>query len=93
LRVNGDIRLFSDSRLEPDAVLTLDLAPGEGGLASVREGAVRIEGDGEELLPGATLVAPPVDQPRTLRLRAERPTRLVRVGHGPGHGFVRGSPA
>jgi redox-sensitive bicupin YhaK (pirin superfamily) len=94
LKVNGDIRLFTDSRLEPDAILTLDLAPGEGGVASVREGGVRIEGDGEEeLTPGSTLLVPPADDPRTLRLSAERPTRLVRVVHGPGHGFVRASPA
>lgn len=93
LKVNGDIRLFTDSRLEPDAVLMLELAPREGGVASVRDGAVRIEDGDAELTPGSTLLVPPADEPRTLRLRAERPTRLVRVVHGPGHGFVRGSPA
>jgi len=92
LEVNGDIRLFTDSRLEPDAVLNLALGPGEGGLVSVREGRVDLEGEDEGLVPGATLIAPPADDPRTLRLRAAEPTRVIRVVHGPGHGFVRGDP-
>ena len=92
MRLNGDIRLFTDSRLEPGGVLTLQLAPGEGGLASVREGRVRVEEGDEPLVPGATLVVPPVDAPRTVRLSAEEPTRLVRVIHGPGHGFVVDTP-
>jgi redox-sensitive bicupin YhaK (pirin superfamily) len=92
LRVNGDIRLFTDSRLGPDAVLAIELAPGQGGLASVRQGGVLI-GDDEELRPGGTVLLPPADTPRTLRLRAAEPTRVIRVAHGPGHGFVRGTPS
>jgi redox-sensitive bicupin YhaK (pirin superfamily) len=92
LRVNGDIRLFTDSRLDPGATLTLDPAAGEGGLASVREGAVRLGDDGERLTPGYTLVVPPADEPQTLRLRAEQPTRVLRVVNGPGYGFVREKP-
>jgi redox-sensitive bicupin YhaK (pirin superfamily) len=88
LRVNGDIRLFTDSRLEPGATVALELAAGEGGLVSVREGAVRVEGGSELLRPGSTLIAPPADRPRTLGLRAQQPTRLIRVVHGPGHGLV-----
>jgi hypothetical protein len=92
LKVNGDIRLFSDSQLETGALLTLELASGEGGLASVREGRVGLEEENEDLIPGATLLVPPADEPRTLRLRAAQPTRLIRVVHGSGHGFVRGQP-
>jgi redox-sensitive bicupin YhaK (pirin superfamily) len=92
LRVHGDIRLFTDSNLEPEAVLTLEPGPGEGGVVSVREGAVRIDKGEQELVPGATLVIPAADEPRTLRLVAIGPTRLVRVVHGPGHGLVRGTP-
>jgi redox-sensitive bicupin YhaK (pirin superfamily) len=88
LKVNGDIRLFTDSVLEPGAMLAVELGVGEGGLVSVREGGVRIGGDGTSLRPGATLILPVVDEPRTLALRAEEPTRAVRVVHGPGHGFV-----
>lgn len=92
LRVNGDIRLFTDSHLDLGAVLILELATGEGGLVSVREGGIRAEEGGEDLGRGDTLVAPPSGEPRTLRLRAEVPTRLVRVVHGPGYGLVREEP-
>jgi redox-sensitive bicupin YhaK (pirin superfamily) len=92
LRVNGDIRLFTDSHVEHAATVALAMGAGEGGVASVREGGVRVD-DRDELIPGATLVAPPADEPRAVRLRAERPTRVVRVVHGPGHGFVRVHPA
>jgi redox-sensitive bicupin YhaK (pirin superfamily) len=92
LRVNGDIRLFADSQMEPDATLTIDLGPGEGAVASVREGSVRLEDGEETLTPGHTLLLPPADEPLALRLRAEDTTRLVRVVHGPGHGFVQDAP-
>jgi redox-sensitive bicupin YhaK (pirin superfamily) len=92
LRVHGDIRLFADSTLGPDAALTLDLAPGEGAVISVREGSVLIDGDGQVLVPGATLVAPPADERRAVRVRAEGPSRVIRVIHGPGHGFIRAEP-
>jgi redox-sensitive bicupin YhaK (pirin superfamily) len=86
LRVNGDIRLFTDSDLDEKAELSVDLEPGEGAVLSVREGEVRI--DGGRLVPGATLVAPPAEDRRSLHLVAERPSRVVRTVHGPGHGFV-----
>jgi redox-sensitive bicupin YhaK (pirin superfamily) len=89
LRVNGDIRRFTDSRLQAGATLALELAAGEGGLVSVREGDVLVERGGEPLRPGSTLLAPPADRPRRIDLRAEGPSRLIRVVHGPGHGFVR----
>ena len=88
MQVNGDIRLFTDSNLEPGAALPVDLAAGEGGLVSVRGGGVRIAGGDASVRPGATLIMPPAEEPRTLRLWAEEPTRAVRVVHGPGHGFV-----
>ena len=90
--MNGDIRLFTDSQLDSGGALTLELGPGEGGLVSVRDGRVRIESEREDLVPGATLLAPPADEPRSLRLRAAEPTRLIRVVHGPGQGLVRGEP-
>jgi redox-sensitive bicupin YhaK (pirin superfamily) len=92
LRVHGDIRLFTDSHLDVDAELTLTLEAGEGGLVSVREGGVRIENEDQELGPGTTVLVPPTEEPRTIRLHACRPSRLVRVVHGPGHGFVQAAP-
>jgi redox-sensitive bicupin YhaK (pirin superfamily) len=91
LKVNGDIRLFTDSTLEPGAELELALGAGEGGLASVRSGRVKVD-DESELIPGRTLLAPPADELRTIRFRAEEPTRVIRVVHGPGHGFVKDTP-
>jgi redox-sensitive bicupin YhaK (pirin superfamily) len=92
LRVNGDVRLFTDSRLNAGATLPVETGSGEGGVLSVREGAVRIDDERDAVVPGMTVVIPLSDEPRTLRLMAEQPTRLIRVGHGPGHGFVRGEP-
>jgi quercetin 2,3-dioxygenase len=90
LRVNGDIRLFADSVLEPGADLAVEVGPGEGGLVSVREGTVVLDGD--RLGPGVTVVIPPASEPRTVSLRADGAARVIRVVHGPGYGFVQGSP-
>jgi redox-sensitive bicupin YhaK (pirin superfamily) len=92
LRVHGDIRLFTDSRMQPGAVLVMELGAGEGGLLNVREGGVRIVDGDDALTPDATLILPPADDARSLGLRAEQPTRVIRVVHGPGHGFVRDTP-
>jgi redox-sensitive bicupin YhaK (pirin superfamily) len=92
LRVNGDIRLFTDSSLDAGAVLSFEAGADEGGLVSVREGATRIEGREELLSPGTTLVVSVADESRAWALRAEQPTRLVRVVHGRGHGFVYEPP-
>lgn len=97
LRVNGDIRLFTDSTLEPGARLTLRAGADEGGVLSVREGSVRIDHatDGSEgprtdpLGPGTTVVVPVAAEERDVHVRAEERSRVIRVVHGPGHGFVR----
>jgi redox-sensitive bicupin YhaK (pirin superfamily) len=91
LQVHGDIRFFADSRLGPRAVLPLDLGSAEGGLMSIREGPVRLE-SGEDLASGSTIVIPPAPDPRSLRIHAGEPARVIRVIHGPGHGFMRGAP-
>jgi redox-sensitive bicupin YhaK (pirin superfamily) len=91
LRVNGDIRLFMDSSMDPGGMMTLSFGNGEGGLASVREGRVAVDGR-EPLGPRQTLVVPPAAEPRSIDLRAEEPSRVIRVVHGPGHGFVAGRP-
>jgi redox-sensitive bicupin YhaK (pirin superfamily) len=90
LRVNGDVRLFTDSEIEEGLRLQFELGAGEGGVASVRRGAVRI--DDSRLTPGATLVVPPADDARSLSLQAEAGSQVIRVVHGPGYGFVREAP-
>jgi hypothetical protein len=47
---------------------------------------------GDTDLPGTTVLAPPADGRRSLELRALEPSRVVRVVHGAGEGFVRGRP-
>jgi redox-sensitive bicupin YhaK (pirin superfamily) len=92
LRVNGDIRLFADSRVDPGGTLTVEVGAGEGAVISVRDGTVRMDEGSRELSPGTSVVIPPGDELRRLRFHAVRATRLVRVVHGPGHGFVRATP-
>ena len=92
LRVNGDVRFFADTRMAEGAVVRLDLAGSEGGIVSVREGSLTIEGEPVELTRGATLVVPPHDEAGTVPLRAATTSRVIRVVHGPGHGFVTRTP-
>jgi redox-sensitive bicupin YhaK (pirin superfamily) len=89
LEVNGDVRRFTDSTLDAAAV-GLEAAPGEGGVASVRQGEVEI--DGQVLPPGSSVILPPSDRHRVVELRAHGPARVIRVVHGPGHGFVTDTP-
>lgn len=93
LEVNGDIRLFTDSWLDSGASLEVATSADEGGLVSVREGSVEVQGGEARLVPGSTLILPPgAEAARKVMLRATEPSRIIRVIHGPGHGFVRGRP-
>jgi redox-sensitive bicupin YhaK (pirin superfamily) len=92
LQIHGDIRLFTDSQLGAGATLTLDLDAGDGGLLSVREGSVRVEGTDETLAPGTTLIIPSATEPGSLTIEEVEPSRVIRAIHGPGYGFVREAP-
>ena len=92
LEVHGDVRLFTDSRLEAGAELTVTAGEIEGGLLSVREGLVSVVDGEEDLGAGTTIVIPPEMVPRTLTLRASEPSRVIRVVYGMGEGFVEGEP-
>jgi len=78
LRVHGDVRLFAESLLEPGAEVAPQLAAGEGGLLSIREGSVELASDGQELRPVFTLVVPPADEPGAVLFRAVEPSRIIR---------------
>jgi redox-sensitive bicupin YhaK (pirin superfamily) len=91
LRIHGDLRLVTESTLEDGGGLTVALGDREGGLLSVQAGRVRL--DGHDLNRGATVVIPPAAGERTLTVEAVGPARVLRVVHGPGHGFVRRSAA
>lgn len=86
LRINGDIRLFTDSRVPPGAKFEVVLGAAEGGLVSVQEGTALL---GEERIDsGGTILFPPTEEPRRFDLEAERESRLLRVVHGPGFGLI-----
>ena len=89
LRVHGDVRLFTDSRLEAGGRLTATFADGEGGLLAIREGRVQV--DGKELHQGSTVLVPPAEGERTVTVEATGPARVFRAVHGRGHGLVRQS--
>ncbi len=92
LMVHGDIRFFAESHLDPEIRLPLRFGAQEGGLVSIREGTVTVEGSDDRVAEGATLLIPVDEDPRTITLHAAGPARLIRVVHGPGHGFVRQTP-
>ena len=89
LHVHGDVRRFTDSQMQPGSTLALSLGDGEGGLLSIRTGRIRL--DGRDINAGATVLAPPARGARRLTLEAIEPARVLRVVHGPGHGFIRRS--
>jgi len=87
LRVNGDLRLFSDSVMTDGASLGVRLADGEGALVSIREGSIVL--DGREIGSGATVVFPPAQGERNATVRTTNGARVLRAVYGPGLGFVR----
>jgi redox-sensitive bicupin YhaK (pirin superfamily) len=87
LRVHGDVRLFTDTWLEPSRTVTLRLADREGGLLWVADGRLRL--DGHDLDRGTTVLAPPARGERELIVSAAASARILRVVHGPGFGLVR----
>ncbi|HZA27233.1 MAG TPA: pirin family protein [Actinomycetota bacterium] len=87
LSINGDIRLFADSRVDAGGEFSMDLAQNEGGLLFTVEGRIEVWNEDRESVPlGHTMVVPPADGPRSLRVRAEGGGRVLRVVHGPGRG-------
>jgi redox-sensitive bicupin YhaK (pirin superfamily) len=89
LGVHGDIRLVTDTHLEQGTKLTLRLERDEGGLLSVQAGQIRLDGQSADC--GDTVVVPPAGEPRSMSIEATDASRLIRVVHGRGHGFIRRS--
>lgn len=85
LEVNGDIRLFADSALEPGGELEVRLGSGEGAVIAPIEGEVEI--DGSRLSSAQRALFPPGD-PRSIVVGALTPARVMRTVVGPGYGFV-----
>ncbi|MBW3578102.1 MAG: pirin family protein [Actinobacteria bacterium] len=85
-RLHGDLRRFTDSRLQPGATCTFDLAPDEAALTFAVEGVVHLHDAHVELHDGHTLLAPPNGQPRRLTLVARDHSRVLHAVTGPGDG-------
>jgi redox-sensitive bicupin YhaK (pirin superfamily) len=86
LPVHCDVRLFADTTIEPGAGVTWALPQGEGGLLSVRFGAIEL--DGARLGPKWTALLPPAPTTRSLTLAAPEGARVIRACFGPGHGLI-----
>ncbi len=85
LPIHGDVRLFADTRVDGGGELSVDLAPKEGGLLFTVEGGLEVWNENRQSLPLAhTVVLPPADTSRSLRVRSEGGGRVLRVVHGPG---------
>ncbi|MGH2768293.1 MAG: hypothetical protein ACRDIF_04970, partial [Actinomycetota bacterium] len=91
LQVRGDIRLFTDSYLEPGARLGVVAEAGEGGLVVPIEGQLAVA-QHDSLSPGRAMVLPPARSPRSLSLLASTGARVLRVIHGAGYGLVVADP-
>jgi redox-sensitive bicupin YhaK (pirin superfamily) len=88
LAIHGDVRLFADTRVDAGGELSVDLAPKEGGLLFTVEGGFEVWNENRESVPlGHTVVVPPADASRSLRVRTEGGGRVLRVVHGPGRGM------
>lgn len=93
-RLHGDLRRFTDSDIEAGASLTVELDRSEAGLLFVLDGGVTVTGDdGAEIADGVgtdhTVLLPPVESERRLRVVADEPSRVIHAVTGPGFGFRR----
>jgi redox-sensitive bicupin YhaK (pirin superfamily) len=88
LPINGDVRLFADSRVDAGGELSVDLEPKEGSLLFTVEGAFEVWNENRESIPiGHAVVLHPADAGRSLRVRSEGGGRVLRVVFGPGRGM------
>ena len=86
LPIYSDIRTFTDSNMNRHSHIDWEIPAGEGGLLSVREGT--ITADDDEMGPKYTLLLPPADKARTIKLTASEKARVIRVTFGAGEGLV-----
>ncbi len=85
LPVHSDVRLFSDTTLQPGSALEWAIGDEEGGLLSVREGEITL--NGHALGRRFTALVPP-GWGRTLAVGTGPGARVIRATFGPGHGLV-----
>ncbi|HUG88363.1 MAG TPA: hypothetical protein VMP42_06315, partial [Actinomycetota bacterium] len=86
LPLHGDIRLWTDDRMESGSESALELEEGEGGLVFPIEGGVVV--DGNELRPEAMAILPPAEGSRKVTVSSPEGARSLRVVFGPGYGLA-----
>ncbi|MGH2681817.1 MAG: pirin family protein [Actinomycetota bacterium] len=84
--LHGDVRLFTDSEMEPGAELRLELDAEEGALIFPVEGIV--VWDDRELRPESMAILPPEAEPRVVTVASPTEARVLRATFGPGNGLV-----
>jgi redox-sensitive bicupin YhaK (pirin superfamily) len=85
LPVHSDVRLFTETTLEPGSAVDWAIGDGEGGLLSVREGEITLAG--HALGRRYTALVPP-GRGHTLAIGTGPGARVIRTAFGPGHGLV-----
>lgn len=87
LPIASDIKTFTDTHMSRHSAITWDIPTGQGGLLSVREGSV--DANGDTLGKKYTLIVPPQKaNKRSIVLRAQSKTRIIRTTYGWGEGYV-----
>lgn len=86
LPLHGDVRLFTDSSMDPGAELRIELRRDEGGLLFPIEGEVEL--DGVRLRPEAMALLPPSSGDRSFTFVTPSGARVLRATYGPGHGLL-----
>lgn len=93
-RLHGDLRRFTDTEIEHGASFDVELAPEEAGVVFVLDGGVTMTTtEGEQVADGVgtdhTVLLPPADSVRGLRIEADQASRVIHAVTGPGFGFRR----
>ncbi len=89
LEIHGDIRSYTDSRVDPDAELEVRIADGEAALLAPLEGSFTA---GDAKFEQGQIVLVPTEGRRTVTVKATSPGRLLRIVHGVGDGITVGQP-
>lgn len=87
LPIYSDIRSFTDTKIAKDRSTEWVIPANEGGILSLRAGTIEI--DSHRLEKKYTLISPPGDKSRKLRIQATKESRIIRTTFGKGLGLVR----
>ncbi len=87
LPVFCDVRLFTDTTLQPDSAVVWSIGGDQGGLLSVREGEIGLD---DRLLGRRFTALLPPGPARRLMITTGPGARVIRATFGAGHGLITG---